>query len=39
VSDLVVVTRAGLTLVTTTEKSADLKALLDALPETLREPK
>jgi len=28
-----------LTLVTTTEKSADLKALLDALPETLREPK
>ena len=39
VTDLVVVTRAGLTLVTTTEKSADLKALLDALPETLREPK
>jgi mannose-1-phosphate guanylyltransferase len=39
VSDLVVVTRQGLTLVTTTEKSADLKALLDALPEALREPK
>jgi mannose-1-phosphate guanylyltransferase len=39
VSDLVVVTRAGLTLVTTTEKSADLKALLDALPEALRELK
>ena len=39
VNDLVVVTRAGLTLVTTTEKSADLKALLDALPEELRELK
>jgi mannose-1-phosphate guanylyltransferase len=39
VNDLVVVTRDGLTLVTTTEKSADLKALLDALPEALREPK
>jgi len=39
VSDLVVVTRAGLTLVTTTEKSVDLKTLLDALPEKLRELK
>jgi mannose-1-phosphate guanylyltransferase len=39
VNDLVVVTREGLTLVTTTEKSADLKALLDALPEGLRELK
>jgi mannose-1-phosphate guanylyltransferase len=39
VKDLVVVTRDGLTLVTTTEKSADLKALLDSLPEELRELK
>ncbi|MFN2602081.1 MAG: mannose-1-phosphate guanylyltransferase [Gemmatimonadaceae bacterium] len=39
VKDLVVVTRDGLTLVTTTEKSADLKALLDSLPEDLRELK
>ena len=39
VKDLVVVTRAGLTLVTTTDKSADLKALLDSLPEDLREMK
>jgi mannose-1-phosphate guanylyltransferase len=39
VNDLVVVTRDGLTLVTTTEKSADLKALLDSLPEELRELK
>ena len=39
VKDLVVVTRAGLTLVTTTDKSADLKALLDSLPDDLREPK
>lgn len=39
VTDLVVVTRDGLTLVTTTEKSADLKALLDSLPEELRELK
>jgi len=37
VSDLVVVTRAGLTLVTTTDRSADLKALLDSLPEDLRD--
>lgn len=39
VKDLVVVTRDGLTLVTTTDKSADLKALLDSLPEELRELK
>ena len=38
VSDLVVVTSAGITLVTTTERSEDLKALLDSLPETLRQP-
>lgn len=36
VTDLVVVTREGLTLVTTTDRSADLKALLDALPPELR---
>lgn len=32
VSDLVVVTRGGLTLVTTRERSADLKSLIEALP-------
>jgi len=32
VSDLVVVTRDGLTLVTTRERSADLKSLIEALP-------
>ena len=32
VSDLVVVTRAGLTFVTTLEKAADLKQLIEALP-------
>ena len=37
VSDLVVVTRAGITLVTTTERSQDLKALLDSLPRDVRE--
>ena len=37
VSDLVVVTRKGVTLVTTTDRSSDLKTLLDALPEDLRE--
>ena len=37
VSDLVVVTRDGLTLVTTRERSADLKALIDALPPAVRE--
>ncbi|MEO5590555.1 MAG: sugar phosphate nucleotidyltransferase [Gemmatimonadaceae bacterium] len=36
VDDLVVVSRRGLTLVTTTEKSAELKTLIDALPEDLR---
>lgn len=36
VSDLVVVTHAGLTLVTTTEHAADLKELLAALPERMR---
>jgi len=35
VSDLVVVTRDGLTLVTTTDKSADLKALIESLPPEL----
>jgi mannose-1-phosphate guanylyltransferase len=37
VSDLVVVVREGLTLVTTTERAADLKALLDSLPASVRE--
>ncbi|HEX2722604.1 MAG TPA: sugar phosphate nucleotidyltransferase [Gemmatimonadaceae bacterium] len=37
VSDLVVVTRGGVTLVTTTERSADLKTLIDALPARLRD--
>lgn len=37
VDDLVVVTRAGLTLVTTRDQSADLKTLLDALPASVRE--
>lgn len=37
VSDLVVVTRAGMTLVTTTERSQDLKALLDSLPDDVRD--
>jgi mannose-1-phosphate guanylyltransferase len=37
VSDLVVVTRDGLTLVTTLERSADLKALIDSLPAPLRD--
>lgn len=36
VSDLVVVTRGGLTLVTTADKSADLKTLIDSLPPDLR---
>ncbi len=39
VTDLVVVTRGDLTLVTTTEKSADLKTLIDALPLQLRDLK
>ncbi|HYN80241.1 MAG TPA: mannose-1-phosphate guanylyltransferase [Gemmatimonadaceae bacterium] len=38
VNDLVVVTKAGVTLVTTTDRSADLKALVDSLPEDLRDP-
>lgn len=38
VSDLVVVSRAGLTFVTTTDRSADLKALVESLPPELREP-
>jgi mannose-1-phosphate guanylyltransferase len=39
VNDLVVVTRGGLTLVTTIDKSSDLKTLIDSLPEELREIK
>ena len=37
VSDLVVVTRDGLTLVTTVDRSADLKTLIDSLPADLRD--
>jgi mannose-1-phosphate guanylyltransferase len=37
VTDLVVVTRRGLTLVTTADKSADLKKLIDDLPAELRD--
>ena len=37
VSDLVVVTRNGLTLVTTVERAADLKSLVEALPPAVRE--
>jgi mannose-1-phosphate guanylyltransferase len=37
VADLVVVTKGGLTVVTTTERSADLKTLIDSLPPHLRE--
>jgi len=37
VSDLVVVTREGLTLVTTKDRAAELKQLLDALPPSVRE--
>lgn len=37
VSDLVVVTRGGLTLVTTVERAADLKTLVDSLPPSLRD--
>ncbi|HEY7898507.1 MAG TPA: sugar phosphate nucleotidyltransferase [Gemmatimonadaceae bacterium] len=36
VSDLVVVTRDGLTLVTTVERSADLKQLIESLPSELQ---
>lgn len=37
VSDLVVVTRNGLTLVTTVDRSADLKTLIDSLPPSVRD--
>ena len=37
VSDLVVVTRDGLTLVTTRDRAADLKTLIDSLPAELRD--
>jgi mannose-1-phosphate guanylyltransferase len=37
VTDLVVVTRGSLTLVTTSERSADLKTLVDSLPPNLRD--
>jgi mannose-1-phosphate guanylyltransferase len=37
VQDLVVVSRAGLTLVTTTERASDLKQLIDTLPPQIRE--
>ena len=37
VSDLVVVSRNGLTLVTTTERASDLKQLIESLPSTLRD--
>lgn len=38
VDDLVVVAARGLTLVTTVERAADLKSLLDALPKDVRDP-
>ena len=38
VRDLVVVSRPGLTLVTTTERASDLKQLIDTLPPHIREP-
>lgn len=37
VADLVVVTRDGLTLVTTRDRAADLKSLIESLPDELRE--
>ena len=37
VSDLVVVTRDGLTLVTTTDRAADLKTLIESLPAEMRD--
>jgi mannose-1-phosphate guanylyltransferase len=37
VDDLVVVSRNGLTLVTTVERAADLKKMLEVLPERVRE--
>jgi mannose-1-phosphate guanylyltransferase len=39
VNDLVVVVRDGVTLVTTIEKSSDLKQLVDAVPPKWRDPK
>lgn len=38
VSDLVVVTGNGVTLVTTVERSSDLKTLIESLPDALRRP-
>jgi mannose-1-phosphate guanylyltransferase len=38
VSDLVVVTRDGLTLVTTVDKASDLKTLIESLPPAFRDP-
>jgi mannose-1-phosphate guanylyltransferase len=38
VSDLVVVTRDGLTLVTTVDKASDLKSLIESLPPSFRDP-
>jgi len=37
VSDLVVVVEDGVVLVTTVDRSADLKTLMDALPRGVRE--
>lgn len=37
VSELVVVVRNGLTLVTTVDRAADLKSLVESLPETVRD--
>lgn len=37
VSDLVVITQNGLTVVTTTERAADLKKLVEALPPEVRD--
>jgi mannose-1-phosphate guanylyltransferase len=38
VSDLVVVTRDGLTLVTTLDRASDLKTLIESLPAAFRDP-
>jgi mannose-1-phosphate guanylyltransferase len=38
VSDLVVVVENGMVLVTTVDRSADLKTLMDALPRGVRDP-
>jgi mannose-1-phosphate guanylyltransferase len=38
VQDLVVIARDGLTLVTSVERSNDLKALLESLPPEVRGP-